>query len=566
MEIDEAGTLAALKALRQELIDPRMAAYGGRIVKLMGDGMLAEFPSVVDSVACAIDIQEAVAKRNVGIAAERRVTFRVGINLGDVIVEEEDLYGDGVNVAARIEQLAEPGGIAVSGTVREQIEGKLDARFADAGEHRVKNIARPVRVWHWSPMAEAAAALASAASAGSGPPAKPSIAVLPFENLSGDAEQELFADGITDDVITLLSRVRWLFVIARTSTFTYKGRAVDVQTVAQEMGVRYVLEGSVRRAGQRIRVTAQLIDAATRHHVWAERYDREIEDVFVLQDEITEAIVAAVEPELGSAEQQSARRRPPDNLDAWSAYQRGLWHVYRFNKEDNAEALRLFEQAIALDDQFAPAHAGRSFAQFVIAFLGYSDRRDEAIEQAYLAAKQSVALDDRDAFGHWALARTHFLRREPESALAELEAALDLNPSFAQAHYFRGWVLSIAGRPEEALPHLDKAYRLSPRDPLLFAFMTVRAQTLILMGRHEEALEWATRAARQSNVHFHALGPLVSSLGHLGRIDEAKRALSELLQRRPDYSCTLVETSFPYRRRKDLEHYLEGLRKAGLPE
>jgi adenylate cyclase len=566
MEVDEAGTLAALKALRRELIDPKLAAYGGRIVKLMGDGMLAEFPSVVDALACAIDVQEAVAKRNVGVPEERRIAFRVGINLGDVIVEEGDLYGDGVNVAARLEQLSEPGGICISGTVREHVEGKLDARFADGGPQQVKGIARPVRVWRWAPLAQAAAALASAAGPGSALPDKPSLAVLPFENLSGGAEQELFADGITEDVITLLSRVRSLFVIARNSTFTYKGRAVDVQTVAQEMGVRYVLEGSVRKAGHRIRVTAQLIDAATRHHVWAERYDREIEDIFVLQDEITEAIVAAVEPELGSAEQQRARRRPPHNLDAWSAYQRGLWHVYRFNMEDNAEALRLFEQAIALDDKFAPAHAGKSFAQFSIAFLGYSDRREEAVEQAYLAAKRSVALDDKDPFGHWALARAHFLRREHELALAELEAALDLNPSFAQAHYLRGWVLSVAGRPEEALPHLDKAYRLSPRDPLLFAFMTVRAQTLIIMGRHEEALEWATRAARQSNVHFHALGPLVSSLGHLGRIDEAKRALSDILRLRPDYSRRLIETSFPYRHREDLERYLGGLRKAGLPD
>jgi adenylate cyclase len=566
MEIDEAGTLGDLKALRQELIDLKLAAYGGRVVKLMGDGMLAEFPSVVDAVACAVDVQEEVAKHIADVAEGRPIVLRIGVNLGDVIVEGDDIYGDGVNVAARLEELAEPGGIAVSGGVREQIEGKLDARFADAGEHQVKNIARPVRVWRWSPVAQAAAALARAAGPGTGLPDKPSIAVLPFANLSGDPEQELFADGITEDVITLLSRVRWLFVISRASTFTYKGRAVDVQTVAQDMGVRYVLEGSVRRAGQRIRVTAQLVDAAKRNHVWVERYDRELEDLFVLQDEITEAIVAAVEPELGSAEQQRARRRPPESLDAWSAYQRGLWHVYRFNREDNAEALRLFDQAIGLDDQFAPAYAGRSFAYFSIAFLSYSDQRDEAIEQAYLAARRSVSLDDKDAFGHWALARAHFLRREHDLALAELEVALDLTPSFAQAHYFRGWVLSVAGRPEEALTHLDKAYRLSPHDPLLFAFMTVRAQTLIIMERYEEALGWATRAARQSNAHFQALGPLACCLGHLGRIDEARQTLAEILRVRSDYSASLIAASFPYRRRRDLDLYLAGLRKAGLPE
>jgi adenylate cyclase len=564
MEADEAGTLAGLKTLRRELIDPRMATYGGRVVKLMGDGMLAEFPSVVDALACAIDVQEAVAKRNVGIPDERRIAFRVGVNLGDVMVEEDDLYGDGVNVAARLEQLAEPGGIAISGTVREHVEGKLDARFDDAGEQRVKNIARPVHVFRWAPMAEAAAALA-AVSAPSAAESRPSIAVLPFANLSSDPEQAHLADGIAEDVITMLSRVRWLLVIARNSTFTYKGRAVDVQQVAEELGVRYVLEGSVRAAGRRIRVNAQLIDAPSRAHLWAERYDRELEDIFALQDQITEAIVGALEPELGAAERARARRRPPSSLDAWSCYQRGLWLVYRIREEDTVEALRLFEQAIALDPEFGLAYAGISFCHFMRIFAHLSERFAEELDAAYRAAKRSIELDDKDPIAHWALGRAQTLGREHDLAIAELETAIALSPSFAHAHYGLGWVLCFAGRVDEALPCLENAFRLSPRDPLLFGFMAIRAVTLILMGRFEEASEWARAAIRQGRgIHPHVI--LASSLGHLDRIDDARRALEETLRLRLDYSCGLVERIMPFKHRQDLERFLEGLRKAGLPD
>jgi adenylate cyclase len=565
MEADEAGTLAGLKTLRRELIDPRMATYGGRVVKLMGDGMLAEFPSVVDALACAIDVQEAVAKRNVGIPDERRIAFRVGVNLGDVMVEEDDLYGDGVNVAARLEQLAEPGGIAISGTVREHVEGKLDARFDDAGAQKVKNIVRPVHVFRWTPMADAAAALA-AVSTETAASEKPSIAVLPFDNLSGDPDQAHFADGIAEDVITMLSRVRWLLVIARNSSFTYKGRAVDVQQVAEELGVRYVLEGSVRAAGTRIRVSAQLIDTSSRAHLWAQRYDRELEDIFALQDEITEAIVGALEPELGAAERERARRRPPSNLDAWSCYQRGLWHVYRFRLEDTVEALHLFEQAIALDPEFSLAHAGKSFCHFTRLFAHLSDRFEEELDVAYRAAKRSVELDAKDPVAHMALGRAPSIGREHELAIAELETAIALSPSFAQAHYALGWVLSFAGRAEEALSCLEHAFRLSPHDPLLFGFMNIRAVTLILMGRFEEASEWARAAIRQAGRRIHSHAILASSLGHLGRIDEARRAFDETLKLRPDYSQALVERIMPFKHREDLERFLAGLRKAGLPD
>jgi adenylate cyclase len=565
MEADEAGTLGALKALRRELIDPRMATYGGRIAKLMGDGMLAEFPSVVDALACAIDVQEAVARRNVGVPDEHRIAFRVGINLGDVIIDDDDLYGDGVNVAARLEQLAEPGGIAISATVREHVEGKLDARFADAGEQRVKNIARSVHVFRWSPVAEAAAALAAVSGPEPTVQKRPSIAVLPFDNLSGDAGQAHLADGLAEDVISLLSRVRWLLVIARNSTFTYKGRAVDVQEVAEELGVRYVLEGSVRSAGKRIRVSAQLIDAPSRSHLWAQRYDRELEDLFALQDEITEAIVGALEPELGAAERERARHKPPHNLDAWSCYQRGLWQAYRFQRADVLEALRLFERAIDLDPDFGSAYAGKSFCHFINVYLDYAGNRESELDQAHRAAMRSIALDERDAFAHWTLGRALLLMREHDEAIAEFETAIDLSPSFAQAHFGLGWALLYNQRPEEALSEIDKAYRLSPRDPLLFGMAGTRAIALMILERYAEAIRWARIALRQSNAPFRNYAVLAAALGHAGRIDEGKHVVDELLRLCPDYAPVLVERIMPFKRREDLDHFIEGLRKAGLP-
>jgi adenylate cyclase len=565
MEADETGTLAALKALRRELIDPRMATYRGRVVKLMGDGMLAEFPSVVDALACAIDVQEAVARRNVDVSHDRRIAFRVGINLGDVMVEGDDLYGDGVNVAARLEQLAAPGGIAISGTVREHVEGKLDARFVDAGEQRVKNIARPVHVFRWSPVAEAAAALAAVSGPALTVQKKPSIAVLPFDNLSGDAGQAHLADGIAEDVISLLSRVRWLLVIARNSTFTYKGRAVDVQNVAEELGVRYVLEGSLRSAGKRIRVTAQLIDAPSRTHLWAQRYDRELEDLFALQDEIAEAIVGALEPELGAAERERARHKPPHNLDAWSCYQRGLWQAYRYQRTDVSEAQRLFERAIELDPNFGSAYAGKSFCHFINVFLDHTADRESELDHAHRAAMQSVALDGRDAVAHWALGRALLLMRQHDEAIAELETAIDLSPSFAQAHFALGLALAYSHRPEEALSAIDKAYGLSPRDPILFGIAASRALALMMLERYADAVQWARIAVRQSNAPFRMHAVLAAALGHAGRNDEARHVIDELLRLRPDYSHVLVERSMPFKRREDLEHFIDGLRKAGLP-
>ena len=559
---DEEGTLAAVNALRQDLINPRIAAHHGRIVKLMGDGILAEFSSVVDAVRFAAEVQQAVAERNAELAQERRIEFRVGINLGDVVIDGDDIHGDGVNVAARLEGIAEPGGICISGSVYEQVRDRLDLAFTDMGEQTVKNIDRPVRAWQWQAEGVAAATSGKALA----PSEKPSIAVLPFENMSGDPDQEYFSDGIAEDVITELSRFRSLFVIARNSSFTYKGQAIDFQRIATELGVRYVLEGSVRKAGNRIRVTAQLIDASTRKHIWAERYDRDLDDIFDVQDEITRTIVAAIEPELGGVERDRARRVPPDNLDAWGLYQRGLWHAYRFTPEDNAEALSLFQRSTEADPNFARAHAGLSLAYFSNAFLGYEGDRERYAELALDAAKRSVNLDDRDEAARWSLGRAYMIRAAHDRAIVELKTAIQLNPNYAQAHYSLGWALLLAGRSEEALPHLDAAERLSPHDPLLFAFCAARAQAYAHLGENERALEEARRSNRQPNAHENTQVVLVSILARTGQIEEARSELDIILANNPDYTVRDFAMSFPYQRSEDLGLIIEGLVAAGMSE
>src|ERR1700726_649373 len=373
MGADEEGTLAALKELRRELADPKIKEHRGRIVKTTGDGLLVEFASVVDAVRCAVEVQHEMAERNVGVPAERRIEFRIGINLGDIIKDGRDIYGDGVNVAARLEALAEPGGICVNRVVRDQVRDKLDFAFEDAGEQRVKNIARPLRVYHVRPGQLADEAM-SAAQPPLALPDKPSVAVLPFTNMSGDPEQEFVSDGIAEDVISALSHYPSLFVIARNSTFTYKGRAVDVKQVGRELGVRYVLEGSVRKAGNRIRVTAQLIEAETGNHVWAERYDRDLADIFAVQDEIATAVTTAIAPAVADAEQRRAMRKTPESLDAWAAYQGRLWHLGKKVAADNALAQKFFQQAIALGPNFGGGYRGLAYSQFQAAAGGLQTR------------------------------------------------------------------------------------------------------------------------------------------------------------------------------------------------
>jgi len=561
---DEAGTLAALKAHREEFIGPKIADHNGRLVKLMGDGALVEFASVIDALACAAELQSGMAERNRQTTDGPRIVFRIGINLGDVIVEGDDLYGDGVNVASRLEGLAEPGGICISAKVYDEVKNKLALGYEDMGEQEVKNIAEPIHVYLIVPE-RSAETLKAEAGEDLALPDKPSIAVLPFDNMSGDPEQEFLADGITEDLITALSRIRWFFVIARNSTYTYKGKAVEVTQVAKELGVRYVLEGSVRKAGNRVRITAQLIDATSGRHVWAERYDRQIEDIFDLQDEMSQTIVGAVEPELSAAERDRALAKPPENLDAWESYQRGLWHMWLYERDGNSEAEILLKRAAELDPGFAPAYAYGSYVQYTRVIMGWSEDPAESLEAGMALAEKALALDDKDPMAYFAAGRIHMMRGRHDDSIASLETAIELNPSFAQSHHGLGMALTLADRLDEAKEALIMSERLSPRDPILWASTVVHALACVLSGDHEDALRWARKTIQNPRSKgYWPQAVLAASLANLDRMDEARAAVAAALEAMPDLSLAYLEKTLPTKEPGGLDPYLEGLRKAGL--
>jgi len=559
MSGDEVGTFAALRSHRAELFDPETAKHGGRIVKLMGDGALVEFPSVIDAVECAVAIQTALS------GADGQIRLRIGVNLGDIIIDGDDIYGEGVNVAARLEALAEPGGICISGVVRESLGNRVAATFVDVGEQQVKGIARPVRVWRWASDGAPEPAMAGT-SAPLALPEKPSVAILPFDNMSADPDQHYFAEGIAEDIITELSKFRSLFVIARNSSFAFKAQALDAKEIGKRLGVRYIVEGSVRRAGSRVRITAQLIDAVEDSHLWAERYDRDLEDIFSVQDEVTRAIVTAIEPTLGDTERNRARRRQPESLDAWAAYQRGLWHLYQYTRSDLPDGLEFMERAVALDPDFAPAQAGLALALYMQVLDGVSRDRTGDLQRALAAGLAAVQLDPNDAFAHTALARVYNTRGEQEGALEHCDRAIDLNPSYASGHFGRARALWLSGRPEEALSSIDLAMRLSPKDPMTTAFMTGRSISLTLLGQYEDALVWARRAVRQPNAVLFASVAELAALGWLGRSEEAGAALERVRSFKADADIHYVMAVHPISEPTCRERFLEGLRKAGLPE
>ena len=563
MGIDEEGTHEHLQAHLGDLINPKIAEHRGRIVKNTGDGFLAEFASVVDAVRCAVEVQRGMADRDLEMADERRIRFRIGINLGDVIAEERDIFGDGVNVAARLEALAEPGGICISRVVRDQVRDRLDYIFEDLGEQAVKNIARPVRVFR---VGDNAAPIEERLPAWSQPlplPDKPSIAVLPFTNMSSDPEQEFFADGIAEDIITALSRYPSLFVIARNSSFTYRGRAVDVKQVGCELGVRYVLEGSLRKAGNRIRVTAQLIEAETAQHIWAEHYDRDLADIFVVQDDITEAVTIAITPAIAEAEQQRAARKPPGSLDAWAAYQRGLWHFNKVSAEDNALARKFFQQAVDLDPRFAGGYKGLCAVESNEA--DYEGRGlSETLRSAEASARRAVALDGADAEARSLLSTALRRRGDYEGGLAEAERALTISPNMAGAHYAKGASLVSAGRPKEALAAIERSIRLDPRRSAV-RFNQI-ALALYFTGEYDAAVDAANRAIRSSPNYPNPYRWLAAALGQLGRIEEAKQALEKAIAIAPASFRMYVRERPPWRRPDNHAHMLEGLRKAGWCE
>ncbi len=564
MGANETETLARLQAFREQLLTPKVTEFGGRVVKTTGDGALIEFPSAVDAVQHAIDVQTSMGPWNADTPEDRRIELRMGINVGDIIVDADDIYGDGVNVAARLETLAQPGGVCISGTVFDQVKGKLDLRFDDLGPQQVKNIAEPVRVYQWLPDAVGAAANIEQRSRPLSPPDKPSVAVLPFDNLSGDTEQEYFSDGITEDIITALSRVRRFFVIARNSTFAYKGQSPDIRDVAHDLGVRYVLEGSVRRAANRIRLTAQLLDGASGSHIWAERYDRDLDDIFELQDELTQTIVGAIEPELNKAEQERARLKKPDSLGIWDIYQRGMSDLRKLTKESLPEAEATLTRATELDPAFAAAFAGLADVHYYKLVLGFTEDPDATRRAVHAAGRQAVALDSEDADAHCAMGRGYLTNRMYDDAIAEFSKALAINPSHALARYSLGATYVFRGEPEPSLPHIDDAIRLSPHDANMGSFLVRKAQALLYLRRHEDAVDWARRALRLPNFQWSRNVMLISALGHLGRIDEAQAALDELLERIPEFSAQYALDYSPWHDDEHVRHLIDGLNKAGL--
>lgn len=558
---DEAGTHAGLQAHRRELIDPKIAEHHGRIVKLTGDGALVEFASVVNAVECAVGIQRAMAERNTDMPEDRRMDFRIGINLGDIIVEEDDIYGNGVNVAARLQEVAAPGSIAVSDAAYMHLSGKIEPTFDNTGEHKLKNIAKPVRVWQWSPI-ESIKPLAANLSLAE----KPSIAVLPFDNMSGDPDQEYFSDGITDDIISALSKFHWSFVIARSSSFAYRGGSVDAKRIARELGVRYILAGSVRRSANRVRINAQLIDAVADYHLWAERYDREIRDIFEVQDEITQRIVSTVGPELVSAETQRARRKSPDKLDAWDCVMRASGHLYCFAKKDNAEAQRLLQKAVEIHPNSAMAFSHLAMSHLIDVSFGWTEVPAESMAEAERAAKKAIALDDRDAFAYTQLGAVERFQSKFEDAFASFEKALELNPNLAFAYGMFGYALAVAGDSERAVIQINKAIRLSPNDPMMPMWFGILAIAAFVAKRYGEAAEWARKAVkgRPDFAPIHRM--LASSCAQSGKLDEARAAIGKVLEAAPHTTLGYVRQIPMFKNQSDMERYLDGLRKAGLPE
>jgi adenylate cyclase len=559
---DEEGTLARLSTLRKETIDPSIAEHGGRIVKLMGDGMLAEFPSVVDAVRNAVEVQEAVAENQAGLPEEERIVFRVGINLGDVVIDGDDIQGDGVNVAARLEALADPGGVCISGAVYDQVRDRIDLAFQDLGKHEVKNIERPIRLWQWT---RGAADDAAASDVVLPLPDKPSIAVLPFDNMSGDPEQEHFADGMAEDIITALSRMPWFFVIARNSSFTYKGRAVDVTKVAAELGVKYVLEGSVRKGGNRLRITAQLIDATSGKHIWAERYDRELMDIFEVQDEVTQAIVAAVAPEFLSTEARAARRKDPRQLDAWECVMRGRAHLWKLGREDAAEARRLFERAIELAPGGEFGVSDLALVHFLEFFYRWGDSPEHSLQNMLTTAQKAVAVDESDPLAWTVLAWASQFARRWDAATESIERAIQLSPNFVPAIGIRGGIRALNGQPDSGIELINQAARLSPSDGFMPFWMLCLFWAYYAKGQYDEAAKAAQRGLRTAPDNPTLRRQLAAAYAMLGRMDEAKAALDEYLRIEPDHTIAdsrKIPSSVPV----DLERFLDGLRKAGLPE
>jgi TolB-like protein/Tfp pilus assembly protein PilF len=560
MGLDEAGTLLRLNALRQELLDPTIAAYSGRIVKLIGDGTLVEFASAVDAVACAIEIQKRMREHVAGSSEANPIQFRIGINVGDIVIEAGDIFGDGVNIAARIEGIAEPGGISISEDTWRQVQGKLPANFVDAGEQTLKNIARPVRIYRLDQGPASASAPRQPMRERSD---KPSIAVLAFNNMSGDPEQEYFSDGISEDIITDLSKLPELHVIARNSTFTYKGKPIDVKQIGRELGVGYVLEGSVRKAGNRVRVTGQLIDAASGAHVWADRFDRDLTDIFAVQDELTREIIAALKVKLTAEQEGRLGRKTTINVEAYNFFLRGREQALLQTKSSNSEARALLERAIAISPNFAAAYAFIAFTRLNDYIVGRGEAAEQSLRTGLELARRAVAMDGEDPYAHFVLSVVSIWLRDYETARAEVQRCLALAPSSAEGRLQLANLHYYEGDPAAALDTLNAYLRLDPLYPGLALHFVAQAQHAL--GQYEAAVETLKRRLERDPKSETAYALLASSYGHLGQIDESRAAWAQVMRIAPDFSVERRWGILPFKNPAGYAHRVEGLRKAGLP-
>ena len=566
--LDEEGTHVRLRERLRGLADPKISEHRGKVVKHTGDGVLAEFGSVVDAVRCAIEVQRGMAEQNATMPQVKRIEFRIGIHVGDIIVDDNDIFGDGVNIAARLEGIAEPGGVCISDDAQRQVRGKVDFAFEDMGPQNLKNIVEPMRAWRLrmnasgspaapiEPPVESTQALAL--------PDKPSIAVLPFENMSGDPEQEYFADGMVEEITTALSRFKWLFVIARNSSFTFKGKAVDVKEVGRRLGVRYVLEGSVRKASGKVRITGQLVDAVTGAHIWADRFERDMADVFALQDEVTVAVVSAIQPKLFQTEIAMATRRRPENLTAYDLFLRAMQQFYLSTREGLAEAIRLAHRALELDPQFGLVTALAGVCHMQRVLYGYAVDPQFDRKEAVRLLRLALSIDDGDPDTiAMAAIISAYMVGDCEREIEMANRAVALNPNSFMAWSSRGHVFRIAGLPEEAIRSFERAIRTSPVDPRLHLMFVGMGMAFIELRRFDEAIVAGKKAQRQNPSFPPASFCLASAFAHLGRDGEAREAAARLLETDPAFT---ISARMGRRRQSHLKLLIEGLRKAGLPE
>jgi adenylate cyclase len=560
MERDERGTIERLKTYRKDLLEPLVSEHQGRIVKLTGDGMLCEFASVVNAVTSAMAIQQTLAEHEAETPEEERIRFRIGVNLGDVVCEADgDLYGDGVNIAVRLESIADPGAVVVSGTAYDHLQGKLDGGFTPLGDLRLKNIERPVRAYRVETDASASVAALPPL------PEKPSIAVLPFTNMSGDPDQEYFADGLVEDIITGLSRVNSFFVIARNSSFTYKGRAVDLRQVGRELGVRYVLEGSIRRAGSRVRISGQLVDAISGHHVWTDRFEGDVSDIFDLQDKVTESVVGAVEPSIRLEEIKQARMKPTDYIGAYDLYLRALPRFYSMTREGFADVRRLTNEALSIDPGFTLAKALGAYIRSLSVSQCWHEPDDSRVAVRMAREVLADARDDPTSL-RFAAQVIAYSAKDYETALDTIERSLLLNPNSAQGYTGSGWVNAHSGRPLLAIEHFHRAMRLSPVDPEKGIALSGIGMSYLMLERYEEALAWGERALREMPNYGSSHRVVIMALVKLNRPDEAQAAARRLMEGFPTYTLGLQRQINPWRDKGFAERYVEALGIAGVPE